>query len=265
MSLLGELTYALIGGPGRAIDTLIPDVVMEEQHHDELVITEFPVEDGAAITDHSYMRPAVLLMRCGFSDSSAGSVGYARDVYDELRTLQRSRRLFAVSTGKRLYRNMLMNALDLITDQHSENVLMVTVGFREIRLTSTQSSSATDGSTTKPGATASDQSNPANTGSVADAGTKQVIPYSGGTDSFQGAFTTQGNTNFSNIDGSLGLGASGASAGFDTITFDGQTYYSGQPDVTSSDAPSGLLSGPGSYNFGAFGPNAFKRSANAAF
>lgn len=264
-SLLGELTYALIGGPRRSIGFIVPDVVMEEQHHDELVVTEFPVEDGAAITDHAYMRPAVLLMRCGFSNSSAGSEGYVVDVYNRFLALQRSRQPFSVSTGKRLYRNMLINALDIITDQRSESALMMTIGLREIRLTSTQTRSATDGSTAKAAGDPASQTNPETTGSVADTGSKQVAPYSGGTDSFAGVFSTQGNTTFSTTDGSLGLGASGASAGFDTITFDGQTYVTTEPDVSSGLAPSGLTPRPGSVNFGAYGPGAFQPSPNAPF
>lgn len=265
MSLLGELTYALIGTPGRSIGFIVPDVVMEEQHRDELVVTEFPVEDGAAITDHAYMRPAVLLMRCGFSNASAGTEGYARDVYTRFLALQRSRQPFSVSTGKRAYRNMLINSLDIITDSHSESTLMVTVGLREIRLTSTQTRSATDGSTAKPATGSTSQSNPETTGGVADLGSKQLQPYSGGTDSFAGVFSTQGNTTFSTSDGSLGLGASGASAGFDTITFDGQTYVTTEPDVSSGLPPSGLTPRPGFANFGAYGPGAFQPSTNAPF
>ncbi|MCJ2036398.1 phage baseplate protein [Methylobacterium sp. J-068] len=265
MSLLGELTYALIGGANRSIGFLVPDVVIEEQHHDELVVTEFPVENGAAITDHAYMRPAVLLMRCGFSNSSAGSEGYVREIYDAFLALQRSRRPFSVTTGKRLYRNMLINALDIITDQHSENTLMVTIGLREIRLTSTQAGSATDSSTAKPASAAADQSNPESTGSVVDLGSKQVQPYSAGTDSFAGVFTTQGNTTFSNTDGSLGLDASGATAGFDTITFDGQTYITNDPDVSSGLAPFGLTARPGGINFGAYGPGVFQPSTSVPF
>jgi hypothetical protein len=263
-SLLGELTYALIGGPRRSIGFIVPDVVMEEQHHDELVVTEFPVEDGAAITDHAYMRPAVLLMRCGFSNSSAGSEGYVVDVYNRFLALQRSRQPFSVSTGKRLYRNMLINALDIITDQRSENALMVTIGLREIRLTSTQTHSATDGSTAKPAADAASQASPETTGAVADTGSKQVQPYPAGTE-FTGVFTTQGNTTFLTTDGSLGLGASSASAGFDTITFDGATYVTTEPDVSSDIAASGLTPRPGFVNFGAYGPGAFQPSPNAPF
>ena len=57
MSLLGELTYALISSPVRSIGTVIPDVVIEEAHRDELIITQHPVEKGATITDHAFARP----------------------------------------------------------------------------------------------------------------------------------------------------------------------------------------------------------------
>ncbi len=41
---------AYLGPNSRSIGTLIPDVVIEEAHRDSLVITQHPVEKGAAIT-----------------------------------------------------------------------------------------------------------------------------------------------------------------------------------------------------------------------
>ena len=40
MSLLGELTYALIQPSSRAVGTIVPDVVVREVHRDELIITQ---------------------------------------------------------------------------------------------------------------------------------------------------------------------------------------------------------------------------------
>jgi hypothetical protein len=36
---------------------LFADVTIEEQHSDELNITEHPVETGSPISDHAYMTP----------------------------------------------------------------------------------------------------------------------------------------------------------------------------------------------------------------
>lgn len=85
MSLIDDL-YALISSPVRVIGTIIPDVVVEEHHRDQLVITDHPVERGAAISDHAFKLPVEVEIRCGFSNSSAGIEGYVQAVYQEFYT-----------------------------------------------------------------------------------------------------------------------------------------------------------------------------------
>lgn len=243
MSLLGELSYALISSPVRSLNGIIPDVTIEELHRDELIITEFPVETGAAITDHAYKRPAALQMRVGFSNSSAGAAGYVQQVYQRLLALQSSRRPFAVYTGKRRYRNMLISGLDVATEKSSENALMVVVGLREIILTTTQSRSATGANDAKPAEDRAKQGLPGTTDGVTDNGQKQLQPYDG----------------FTGRPESLGLGppTSDASLG-DLYTDDGSITPGGPATGPSGIAPSQL---PGNLGlFGSYGPNAFQGS-----
>ena len=54
---------------------IIAQATLEEQHIDELEITDHPVEQSAAITDHAFKRPAMLVLRLGWSDSASGPVG----------------------------------------------------------------------------------------------------------------------------------------------------------------------------------------------
>ncbi len=160
MALLGEATYALIARAGRAIGPIIPDVVIEEAHRDGLIITQHPVEAGASITDHAFKRPSEYEMRCGFSNSSAGYEGYARQVYERLLALQNSRQPQTIFTGKRVYRNMLLADLAVVTDKHSENILAVQVRLQEIIIVSTKTTN-TGGTTDKgaqTGGTINDQS-----------------------------------------------------------------------------------------------------------
>lgn len=121
--------------PQRSIGGIVMDVTIEESHTDELEITEHPVEHGAAVTDHAYIKPANLTIRAGVSDASAkATAGDKRSVaaYEALRKLQRSREPFDVVTGKRVYRNMLISSLGVVTDQETENVLLFTAELREI-------------------------------------------------------------------------------------------------------------------------------------
>ncbi len=140
---------ALIQFTQRQFAGIVPDVVIEEIGNDQLRITDHPVEIGAAITDHAFKLPVELDMKCGFSDSTAGQVGYVRRIYDELVNLQADREPFTLYAGKRVYKNMLMAGLVQITDAKAENALQLTIRFREIILTyTTQQGSGSQNGTT---------------------------------------------------------------------------------------------------------------------
>lgn len=159
--------YALIFSPTRMIGTLMPGVTVQESHRDDMAITDHPVERGAAISDHAFMLPAQVEMRCGWSDTQGGP-GYVRQVYEALLTLQRMREPFHVFTGKRAYTNMLIRSLGVNTDEKTEHALMVVCVLREVIIVDTQT------------VTAGAQANPAKTAGEVNAGTKQVAEVAGG-------------------------------------------------------------------------------------
>lgn len=179
--------------PKRSIGSITAHVTMEEVATDELQITEHPVQQGANITDHAFKKQPDLVIRCGWSNASLGGVlagvkglisaltggdafgsDYVSGVYNQLLALQESRIPFDVSTGKRLYTNMLMRSLSQTTDEKSEYTLMVTAVFKQIKIVQTQA-------TTLP--PRDDQAQPADTAETADTGSKQVsvgVPAPGG-------------------------------------------------------------------------------------
>lgn len=122
---------------GRSIAGIIPNVVLEESHIDELTITNHPVEQGAAITDHAFKNPAQVTVHYGFGQSGtflnfSGAGGDPNTVYQQLLDIQASRVPFDLVTGKRSYQNMLIQSLGTTTDRESENALIVTATLREI-------------------------------------------------------------------------------------------------------------------------------------
>jgi hypothetical protein len=169
--------------PAGNIGGIEVDATIEEIHSNSLQVTEHPVEAGALITDHSFKRPVGLVMRCGWSNSSAaafnatltalfsgGAVAlsdYVSGVYSQLLALQETRAVFAVMTSICMYQNMLMTDVQLLRDQKTSQALMVTVTFRSVILVSTQS-------TTLP-ATAV-QKDPASSAEVLNNGTQQLQP-----------------------------------------------------------------------------------------
>ena len=133
--------YALIMPGLRSIGDLYPHVVVEETHSDELAITQHPVEFGTPVTDHAFMQPYTVEMRCGWSDSTAQTSGYVQAVYAAFLALQASRTPFAISTGKRAYTSMLLRSLLVKTDPDSEYALMCVAIAQQIVITNTSMTS----------------------------------------------------------------------------------------------------------------------------
>lgn len=167
-AILGFINAILIGP--RSIGGFEADVTIEEHHHDELAITEHPVEQGAAIADHAYKRPSAVVIKAGWSNSDPfgfGSANRVRDIYDGFIALQASRQPFVVITGKRAYTNMLISRLSVSTDEKTENALMMTCECREVIMVSTQTVTVPDASKMK---------SPEINGATQNTGTQQLAP-----------------------------------------------------------------------------------------
>ncbi|EAR8246427.1 hypothetical protein FKY43_25420 [Salmonella enterica] len=173
----------------RSIGIIIPDVVITEKHTDALEITEHPVEqptnagasgEGAGyISEHAFRRPSEVVMETGFSGGGSlldfadtSAIGFSlglspKELYQELLNLQRDRIPFDVTTGKRIYNNMLIKTLEVTTDKSSENVLLATLTLREVIITSTQSIRI---------ASKNNMTEGAGTSAVQNTGTKTTVP-----------------------------------------------------------------------------------------
>ena len=162
----------------RSIGGIIPDVTIEEHHSDTLTITDHPVEQGAAITDHAFKNPAEVTMYIAWSNASlllssvvsgslfAGKLDDVNDLYGKMLDLQESRVPFDLVTGKRTYSNMLIKHISNTTDKDTENCLMLSVHMRQIIIVET---------TAVLLAPTENQALPAETGPVENNGTKQPV------------------------------------------------------------------------------------------
>jgi hypothetical protein len=156
-------------------------VTLEEVHTDTLQTTEHPIEVGAPITDHAFIRPTELLMRCGWSNSSftalsgvvssffsGGEVGdkYTDEIYSQLLALYQSREPFDVITSARQYSNMLINSIRRDVDEKTSSTLMVEIVMRQVLIVYTAA-------TTLP--PRSDQADPASTAEIEESGVRQPL------------------------------------------------------------------------------------------
>lgn len=125
--------------------TIIADAVIEEQHEDEMVMTEHPVEQGAAITDHAYKLPSVIGLEYAWSAGSPQNtlkdvgdpLSFLKSIYQQILNLQVTRTLCTVTTGKRIYNNMLVQRVSESTARDTENSMILRVTMREIIIATT--------------------------------------------------------------------------------------------------------------------------------
>ncbi|HDH1416599.1 TPA: hypothetical protein PIT84_004171 [Klebsiella quasipneumoniae subsp. similipneumoniae] len=174
-----DILSTLFQQQSRRIGLIVPSVVVSEKHSDTLEITEHPVETGAPVSDHAYKRPSEVVMEVGFAGGGSlldfidtSSLGLTlglspKETYQQILDLQTSRIPFDVVTGKRLYSNMLIRAVEVTTDRTLENVLMAVLTLREVIITQTQQIAVADKADMKEGA---------NTSAVINSGTKAAKP-----------------------------------------------------------------------------------------
>ena len=149
--------------PKRAIGPFTAQVTISETHHDEIQITDHPVEQGAMISDHAFKHPASLTLQVAWSDSpstpdilggllgaatatvqgvqsllTGNNVSQSKDVYEKLLKLQVQRVLMDVYTGKRVYQNMLIRSITVPTGKESEFCLVATIELRQVLIATTQ-------------------------------------------------------------------------------------------------------------------------------
>lgn len=162
------MTPAFFMPHNRSIGGIVAQVTIDEQASDDVQITEHPVEQGAPIADHAFKRPAVVTIRAGWSRQYAKDLSAESGVYGLLLSWQAALLPFDVVTGKRSYTNMLIERLQVTTEQHSEYALMATITCRQVIIVTTQT-------TTVKMQSGSDnaQQNPQKTSSETDGGDKQ--------------------------------------------------------------------------------------------
>lgn len=143
------------------VSSLIPQVVVEERHQDDMMITEHPVEQGAEVSDHVFKRPAELTIKAGWTTAGQflrpgtgiaslptdalsallprqGDPNYLASLYATLLQLQASRSLFTVTTGKRIYPNMALRSLTVNDDYKTASTLMITAACKEVIIVQTR-------------------------------------------------------------------------------------------------------------------------------
>ena len=129
------------------------DGFMQVDHNIELQTTENPVETGASIVDHAYVKPAEVVMRVMMSDvhqslvpgQFTGTRFRSTNAWQVLRKLQSDRIPMSIFTRLGLYTNMLITKLSASDTAETFRALSAEVTLKEIpvaRVKTVKSSSA---------------------------------------------------------------------------------------------------------------------------
>lgn len=116
--------------PKRSIGGFTATVTIDEDAIDEMAITSFPVQQGADVTDHAYRKPAELKISILQSSEDMPLT----EAYQKLRDMMESAEPMDVVTGKRAYKNMLINTVHQTTTAATENSLSVLIALREVNI-----------------------------------------------------------------------------------------------------------------------------------
>ncbi len=137
------------------------------------------VQQTTNITVHGATDAKATAMELGFAGGGSlldfidtSKIGLSmglspKETYQKILDLQELREPFNVITGKRTYENMLIKAIEVTTDRHSENVLLCTLTLREVIITSTQKVQVAEKEVMKTGVS---------TSAVENSGTKAMQP-----------------------------------------------------------------------------------------
>lgn len=107
-------------------------LTINEDANDDLEITQHPVQQGAAISDHSFKKPSVLKIRIIANDNEMPLT----EVYQKLLDVQDERTPMKAISGKRVYQNMLLKSIQQTTDAATENVLALNLSLEEVIIVS---------------------------------------------------------------------------------------------------------------------------------
>ena len=134
------LTYDVLLYCNTNIGGYFIDGCMQVDHNIELQTTSNPVETGASVVDHAYVKPAELVMKVMMSDvhqslvpgQFTGASFRSVNAWQVLRKLQSDRIPMSVFTRLGLYTNMLITKLTASDTAETFRALSAEVTLREI-------------------------------------------------------------------------------------------------------------------------------------
>jgi len=130
----------------RSIGGVVAQVTIRESYRNDMEITQHPIENGANISDHAYLRPREIELEIGWDGTQNPA-----DVFNQLKQLQATRQPFTIYTDRDVLSNMLVSGIATVTDQRTAYSWIGIVRCRQVNLVSTQSTVVGEGQFFLPG------------------------------------------------------------------------------------------------------------------
>jgi len=118
----------------RFIGAIPVSIITEEQHVNELGITNLPVEFGADITDHAYIQPKKVTLTGMVATGARGIVGsfITAAAYQAILDYQKQRVPFTLVTGLSVDNNMLIESVSVPRTTENRGVLEFTMKLKQV-------------------------------------------------------------------------------------------------------------------------------------
>lgn len=131
---------------GQISEVIELDVTLDVNLAHTMTVTDFPVEDGTQISDHTQKLPDVVTFRSLISATPLRLISFnpiigdarPRAAFELMEELQDSGELVRIVTDVKTYDNMVLTSLTAPRRRDTKNALLFTAIFREIKLVSSQ-------------------------------------------------------------------------------------------------------------------------------
>jgi len=113
--------------------TVAFDAVFHLDHHAEAVLTEHPVQSGAPVSDHAFVKPSALTIEVGMTDAiEGGSAGRSASAFQMFMDLLELKEPLRIVTRLKTYDNMVVTSVSAPDDKATMNGLRAMIAFREV-------------------------------------------------------------------------------------------------------------------------------------
>ena len=104
------------------------DGVVKDSHSSTSEITQFPLEDGSFVNDHTILKPKTLNVSTGVMKSDNPS-----EVYTTMVALRDERVLLDIQTHLDLYENFLLESVETTREATVGDLIMMSLKFQEVK------------------------------------------------------------------------------------------------------------------------------------